>query len=68
MVRAMCGVKLMDKRNTKELMDILGFKEAADKLASTRGVRWYGHVLRQPNEDVFIKTIIHEVDGKCKQG
>ena len=32
MVRAMCSVKLVDKRNTKELMDTLGLKEAADML------------------------------------
>ena len=47
MVRAMCSVKLSDKRNTKELMDMLGLKEAADKLARVNGVRWYGHVLKQ---------------------
>ena len=29
MVRAICSVKLMDKRSTMELMDILGLKEAA---------------------------------------
>ena len=46
MMRAMCGAKLLDKRNTVELMDMLGLKEAADKLVRTNGVRWYGHVLR----------------------
>ena len=46
MSRAMCGVKLMDKRNTEELMDMLGLKEGADKLAKINGMRWYGHVLR----------------------
>ena len=50
MVRAMCSVKLVDKRNTEELMDMLGLKEAADKLARANGTRWYGHVLRQPEE------------------
>ena len=60
MVRAMCGVKLMDKRNTWELMDLLRMKEAAHKLARVNGVRWYGHV--------FIKEMLNEVDGKCKQG
>ena len=32
-MRAMCSVKLVDKRNTEELVDMLGLKEAADKLA-----------------------------------
>ena len=46
MVRTMCGVKLVDKRNTEELMGMLGLKAAKDKLARENGVRWYGHVLR----------------------
>ena len=68
MVRTMCGVKLVDKRNTEELMDMLGLMEAADKLAKVNGVRWYGHILRRPEEDVLIKAMVHEVDGKRKQG
>ena len=63
MVRAMCGITLVDKRITVELMDMLGLKEAADRV---NGVRWYGHVLRQPEEDVLMKAMIHKVDGKCK--
>ena len=68
MVRVMRSVKLVDKKNTVELMDVLGLKEAADKLAKVNGMRWYGHVLRQPEEDVLIKTMVHEVNGKHKQG
>ena len=45
-------------------MDMLGLKKAADKLARANGVRWYGHVFRQHEEDV----LVHEVDGKRKQG
>ena len=45
-VRAMCSVKLMDKRNTAELMDMLRLKATADKLARANDMRWYGHVLR----------------------
>ena len=45
MVRAICSVKLVDKRSIVELMDMLGLKEAADKLARANDVRWYGHVL-----------------------
>ena len=68
MVRAMCGVKLVGKRNTEELMDMLGLKEAADNLARDNDIWWYGHVLRQPGKDVLMKTIVHKVDGKPKQG
>jgi len=45
MVRAMCGVKLMDRKNTKELMDTLGLQDAMDK--SKWGTMVYGHVLRR---------------------
>ena len=68
MVRAMCGVKLVDKRNIMELMDMLGLKEAADKLTRANGMKWYDHVLRRPEEDVLMMAMVHEVDGKRKQG
>ena len=42
MVRAINNVKLVKKRNTEELMDMLGLKEAADKLARANNMRWYG--------------------------
>ena len=41
MVRAICRVKLVDKRNTEDLMDMLGLKEAAAKLARANGMKWY---------------------------
>ena len=63
MVRMMCSVKPVDKRNIEKLMDMLGLKEAADKLARAKGVRWYGHVLKQPEEDVSMKAMVHEMDG-----
>ena len=46
---------------------MLGLKEAADNLARANGVKWYSHVLRQLEEDV-LKAMVHEVDGKRKQG
>ena len=39
MMRAMCSVKLGDKRNKEEIMDMLALKEAADKLARANSVR-----------------------------
>ena len=47
---------------------MLGLKEAADKVARANSVRWYDHVLRRPEEDVLMKAMVQEVDGKCKQG
>ena len=68
MVRVMCGVKLVDKRNTKQLMDMLGLKEAANKLVRANSVMCYGHVLRRAEEDVLMMAMVHEVDGKRKHG
>ena len=66
MVRATYGVKLVNKRNAGELMDMLRLKEAADKLERTNSVRWYVYILRRREEDVLMKVVVHEVDGKRK--
>ena len=68
MVREMCSVKLVDKRNTEELMDMLGLKEAADNPVRTTDIRWYVHVLRRLEKDVLMKAMVHEVNGKREQG
>jgi len=43
-VRAICGVKLMDRKNMKELMDMLGLEDMVDTLAKANGVQCYGNV------------------------
>ena len=67
-VRAMCGVKLEDKRNTEELIDMFGLKKEVDKLTRANGMSWYGRVLRRPEENILMKAMLHEADGKRKQG
>ncbi|XP_006819864.1 uncharacterized protein LOC102808533, partial [Saccoglossus kowalevskii] len=37
MVRVMCGVKLMDRKKTKDLMQMLGLKEAVDRVGEANG-------------------------------
>ena len=68
MVRAMCGVKLMDKKKTKDLMNMLGLEETVDQLAKANGVRWYGHVLRRDDDDILRKALEFEVNGPRKRG
>ena len=46
-MRNMRGVKLMDKKSTKDLMQMLDMNETMDQLASANSVRWCGHVLRK---------------------
>ena len=44
MMIAMNGVKIIEKRKSKELMSMLGLKDTLDKLARAIGVQRYGHV------------------------
>ncbi|XP_067052689.1 uncharacterized protein [Acropora muricata] len=68
MVRAMCGAKLMKKERTKDLMEMLGWKETAVQMAKANGLRWYGHVLRRDDGHVPRKALEFEVRGKRKPG
>ena len=68
MVRAMCGQKVVDRKTTKEQMDMLGLKETIDRLATANGVGWYGHVLRRDDDSVLRVALNLEVSGKRKRG
>ena len=68
MVKAMCGAKLMKKKRTGDLMEMLGLKETVVQMEKANGVRWYGHVLRRDDGHVLRKALEFEVKGKRKQG
>ena len=68
MVRSMCGVKLMGRKNTEELMEMLGLKEMLDRMAKANGVRWYGHVVRREDDNIPKKAMMMEVNGQRKRG
>ena len=38
MVKAMCGQKVIDKKTTKELVDIFGLRKIIDRLATVNGI------------------------------
>ena len=38
MVRSMCGVKSVDRKNMEKLIEMLGLKEALDRMAKANGV------------------------------
>ena len=40
----------MDRKNMKELMEMLGLMETLDRVAKANGVRWYGHVIRRDDD------------------
>ena len=68
MVRSMCGVKQVDRKNTDDLMKMLGLKETLDKMAQANGVRWYGHVVRRDEERILKKAMMFQVNGQRKRG
>ena len=51
MVRAMCGVQLLDRKRCKDLMLMSGLDETIDQLVMANSVRWYGYVLDFEVED-----------------
>ena len=61
MIRVMCGVMLLDQRNSKELMYVLSIKQSLDRIAKASSMRWYGYVLRK--ENVIVKGLKFEVSG-----
>ena len=68
MVRSMCGVKLVDRKDMEELMEMLDLKETLDKMAKANGVKWYGHVIRRDDDNILKKAIMLEVNGQRKRG
>ena len=67
-VRAMCGVNPAEKKNTTELMDMLGLRETIDGLAKPQEVRWYGHVLRREEDNVLKRALRFTVEGQRRRG
>ena len=67
-VRAMCGQKVVDRKTTEERMDMVGLRKTIDRLATTNGVRWYGHVLRRNDDGVWRVALDLEVSGNKKEG
>ena len=67
-MRTVCGQKVVDRKTTKEQMNMVGLKEFTDWLATANGVRWYGHVLRR-NDNIVLRVALDlEVSGKRKCG
>ena len=62
--RAMCSAKVMEKKRTEDLMEMLGLKETVVQMAKANGLRWYGHVLRKDDGYVLRKALEFEVKGK----
>ena len=60
MIPVIGGEKLLDQRNSEELM--LGVKEFLERMAKASSMRWYGYVLKK-DENVTVKVLKFEVSG-----
>jgi len=68
MMRVMCGVKLIERKNTREMIKKLGLSGAIEAVAKANGMRWYGHVLRRAEDNALRKALEFKVEGKRKLG
>ena len=66
--RAMCGAKLMEKKRTPDLIEMLGLKETALQMAKANGLKSYRHVLRRDDGHLLRKAFQFEVRVKRKRG
>ena len=68
MVRNMCGVKLVDKKSTIDLMQMMDMNETRDQLARSNSVRWYGHVMRKGEKNFLRRATDLKVKRDKKNG
>ena len=68
MVKSMCGVKLVDKKSTKDRLQMLDFNETKDQLAKSNSVRRCGHVLRKDKNNFLRRALDINIKGTRKVG
>ena len=66
MVGNMCGMKLMDIKSTKDLMQMLDLNETIDQLAKVNSVRWHGQVLTKDKNHFLRRALDFKVKGTMK--
>ena len=60
-VRSMCGVKLVDKMLTEDIIQMLDMNETTDQLARANSVRWYGYALRKDKNSFLRRALDFKV-------
>ena len=64
----MCRVKLMDKKSTKDQMQMLDLNEAICQLPTANSVRWYGHELKNDKNNFLRRSLDLRVKWTRKRG
>ena len=67
MISAMSGVKLIDKRSSQEVADLLSLEETLHKIPKANGMQWYEGELRRDNNGVSRRTLYFEVVGRRRR-
>ena len=67
MLRAKYGIKLMCRKNTSELMIMLGLTAAMEMSAKAIAMRWFEHVLRTKEDNAVRMALSFQVKGKKKE-
>ena len=57
----------MDRNTTEEQMDMLGWKETVDQLATANEVRWYEHLVRWDGGSFLRVALDLQVSDKRKR-
>ena len=68
MVRSMCGVKLVNKKLTNDLMQMLDLKETTYQLAKANSVHWYGQVFEKQKNNFLKRVLDFKIKGTRKRG
>ena len=68
MVRSMCGVKLVNKKLAKDLMQLLDLNETIEHLSKAISARWCGHVMRKDKNNTLRRALDLKVKWTRKRG
>ena len=68
MVRMMCGVKLVQRKKSSELFEMLSLEEDIVVLVKRARLRWYGHVMRRDVTSGIRRVLQVNVLGSVGRG
>ena len=61
-------MKLIDKKSTKDLIQMLDMNETIEQLVKANSVRWHGHVLRRDENNFLTRALDLRVKWTMKRG
>ena len=68
MIRMMCGVNLLNKKNSESLRELMKIELDVSELLRRSRLRWYGHVMRREADAGIKRALEFEVEGRLARG